>query len=100
MKMIAEVLQGNIAVDVFLHMANGVTDDITLGNAGIKMFGVIKKQGEVMTQAKIGEGQVVNAVTRFKRLIDFVEEGNDRITGFDIGRFKMIPDDLHGIEIR
>ena len=100
MKMTAKFLQGNIAVDVFLHMADGITDDITPANAGIKMFGVVKEQCQVMTQAKVGEGEVVDAVTGFQRLIDFVEEGNDCIACFDVRRFKMVFDNLHGIEVR
>lgn len=42
--MLAKFLQGNVVVDVFLHVADGFVNDIGPGNAAFKMLGIVQKE--------------------------------------------------------
>src|SRR5262249_9766253 len=77
---VAERVQGNIVVDMFLHKEDGAVDAVDLLRGGSnKMLLIIDKEGDKMGQAHIRKEQVIDTISELERLVDLAEKGDHLI---------------------
>ena len=69
-----KILQGNIIMNVLLHVEDGLIDHVLFFIRGLVVLIVINEEGEKMPQTKIGKCKVVDAVTHFQGFVNIGEQ--------------------------
>src|SRR4051812_44019052 len=83
---------------MLLHIQDDIVNKVTFTFFRFKMFFIVDEQGEIMIQAHAGEGEVVNAISKAKCIVNSIEQRNDIVVALDMQGMKMLLHDGHVVE--